>query len=197
MIGFVVGAAGEERIVRVKRGFMGRSWAVLVAIVIAAGVPLVAGTLGGAQVIAFTLTIDKVVTGVVPPGTTFTVTMSCLSPLSTGTGPGSSDTTTPTTGVAHASDGFPPTITFAANGDPTTTNTGTLSVGESCTATETVTGGAQSVSYGCATTNALEMACVSSQQVRVIPDDDAGASATITVTNSFPPPPTIAAAFTG
>ncbi len=170
----------------------------LVAIVIAAGVPLVAGTLGGAQVVAFTLTIDKVVTGVVPPGTTFTVTMSCLSPLSTGTGTPSSETTTPTTGGAHpASDGFPPTITFAANGDPTTTNTGTLTVGESCTATETVTGGAQSVTYGCTTTNALEMECVSSQQVRVIPDDDAGAAATITVTNAFPPPPTIAAAFTG
>jgi len=172
---------------------------VVVAVAIAAGVPLVAGTLGGAQVIAFTLTIDKVVTGVVPPGTTFTVTMSCLTPLSTGAGTPSSDTTTPTTGASDASDSFPPTITFDANGHPTTTNTGTLSVGESCTATETDRGGAQSVTYGCATTNALEMECVSSQQVRVIPDDDAGAAATITVTNSFPPPPPppITAAFTG
>jgi hypothetical protein len=183
----------------VKRVLIGRrGWAVLVAVVIAAGVPLVAGSLGGAQVIAFTLTINKVVTGVVPSGTTFTVTVSCLTPVSTGTGGGSSDTPTSTTGGAHlSSDSFPPTITFAANGDPTTTNTGTLIVGESCTATETVTGGAQSVTYGCATTNALEMACVSSQQVRVIPDDNAGAAATITVTNSFPPPPTIAATFTG
>jgi hypothetical protein len=173
-----------------------RSWAVLAALVIAAGVPLVAGTLGGAQVIAFTLTINKVVTGVVPPGTTFTVTVSCLTPTSTGTGTVSSDTTTTTGGAHPASDSFPTTITFSANGAPTTTNTGTLIVGESCTATETVTGGAQSVTYGCTTTNALEMACVSSQEVRVIPDDNAGAAATITVTNTFPPPPTIAASFT-
>jgi hypothetical protein len=179
-----------------------RGWAVLVALVIAAGVPLVGGTLGGAQTVPFTLTVKKVVTGVVPPGTTFTVTMTCITQDSTGTGARSSDTTTSITGGTHtASDGFPPTITFNASGDPTTTNTGSLIPGESCTATETVRGGAQSVSYGCATTNAVELACVSSQQVQVIPDDDVGADATITVTNTFPTPPPVALvvgpAFTG
>jgi len=174
----------------------------LVAVVIATGVPLVAGTLGGAQALEFTLTVKKVVTGVVPPGTTFTVTMTCVTQDSTGTGTPSSDTTTSTTGGAHtASDGFPPTITFNASGDPTTTNTGSLIPGESCTANETVKGGAQLVSYGCATTNALELACVSSQQVQVIPDNDVGADATITVINTFPTPPPVALvvgpAFTG
>jgi hypothetical protein len=170
-----------------------RGWAFLVAVVLAAGVPLVGGTLGGAQALSFTLTVKKVVTGVVPPGTTFTVTVSCVTQDSTGTGAGSSDATTPTTGGAHtASDSFPSTITFNANGDPTTTNTGSLIVGESCTVAENPpgTGGAQSVSYGCATTNASDVACVSNQQVRVIPDNSAGGAATITVTNAFPTPTT-------
>jgi len=74
-------------------------------------------------------------------------------------------------------------------------------VGERCTATETVTGGAQSVSYGCATTNAGEVACVSSQRVQVIPDDALGGAATITVTNKFPdptpPPVVVSPRFTG
>ena len=182
-----------------------RGWALLAAVVVAAGVPLAGGTLGGAFPAppSFTLTIKKAVTGVVPPGTTFTVTVSCVIAASTGTGAGSSDATTPTTGGAHSAtlDSFPSTITFNANGDPTTTNTGSLIVGERCTATETVTGGAQSVSYGCATTNAGEVACVSSQEVRVIPDDFAGGAATITVTNVFPPPPPppviVAPQFTG
>jgi hypothetical protein len=182
-----------------------RGWALLVAVGLAAGVPLVGGTLGGAQTLAFTLTVKKVVTGVVPPGTTFTVTVSCVSADSTGTGAGSSDATTPTTGGAHtATDGFPSTITFNANGDPTTPNTGALaSSGETCTVAENPpgTGGAQSVSYGCVTTNATELACVSSQQVRVIPDNNVGAAATITVTNTFPPPPpppvVVAPTFTG
>jgi hypothetical protein len=164
-----------------------RSWALLVAVALAGAVPLLAATPAGAPIL-FSLTVNKVVTGVVPPGTTFTVTVTCVFPR--GTGAGGSDATTPTTGGAHtATDGFPTTITFNANGDPTTTNSGSLIAGESCTATETVTGGAQSVSYGCATTNAGEVACVSNQQVEVIPDDSAGGAATITVTNAFPSPP--------
>jgi hypothetical protein len=171
-------------------------------VTLAAGVPAVGGTLGGAQVLSFTLTVKKVVIGAVPPGTTFTVTVSCSIQQSTATGAGGSDVTTSTTGGTRAAtDGFPTTISFNANGDPTTTNTGSLVAGESCTATETVTGGA-SVSYGCTTTNPAEMACVSSQQVRVIPDDNVGAAATITVTNAFPPPPppppvAVAPKFTG
>jgi Domain of unknown function (DUF5979) len=183
-----------------------QGWALLVAVALAAGVPLVGGTLGGAQTLAFTLTVKKVVTGVVPPGTTFTVTVSCVLPDSAGTGAGSSDATAPTTDGTHSAtlDGFPSTITFNANGDPTTTNTGSLNpAGDSCTVAENPpgTGGAQSVSYGCATTNASEVACDSNQQVRVIPDHLAGAAATITVTNVFPPPPPppviVAPQFTG
>jgi hypothetical protein len=174
-----------------------------VAVALAGAVPLLAATPAGAPPLPlFSLTVKKVVTGVVPPGTTFTVTVSCVVAASTGIGAGSSDATTPTTGgAATASDGFPTTITFNANGDPTTTNTGSLISGESCTATETVTGGAQSVSYGCATTNAVEVACVSSQRVQVIPDDEAGGAATITVTNKFPdptpPPVVVSPQFTG
>jgi hypothetical protein len=170
-----------------------RGWAVLVAVVIAVAVPLVGGTLGAAPALSFTLTVKKLVTGVVPPGTTFTVTVSCVTPESTGPGAGSSDATTPTTGTAHtASDSFPSTITFNANGDPTTTNTGALVVGESCTVAENPpgTGGAQSVSYGCVTTNDADVKCLSSQQVKVIPDNSEGAAATITVTNAFPTPTT-------
>jgi hypothetical protein len=172
-----------------------------VAATLAVGVPLAGATIGEAQVLSFTLMVKKVVIGPVPPGTTFTVTVSCSTQQPVATRGGASDATTSTTGGSHAAtDGFPTTITFNANGDPTTTNTGSLVAGESCTATETVTGGA-SVSYGCTTTNPGEMACVSSQQVRVIPDDNVGAAATITVTNTFPPPPpppvVVAPRFTG
>ena len=185
-----------KRVLRRPRG-----WALLVAVALASAVPLLAATPAAAPIL-FSLTVKKVVTGVVPPGTTFTVTVSCVIADSAGTGASSSAATTPTTGgTVGATDGFPATITFNANGDPTTTNTGPLSVNESCTATETVTGGAQSVSYGCATTNASEMACVSSQQVRVIPDNSVGAAATITVTNKFPdpspPPVVVSPRFTG
>jgi hypothetical protein len=178
-----------------------RGWALLAAGVVAAGVPLVGGTLGGAAPAppSFTLTIKKVVSGVVPAGTTFTVSIGCVAAVMGASG---SASTTPTTGTVHT-DPLTPVVGFDAQGNPTTANTIPVTVGSTCTATETVTGGAQSVSYGCATTNASEVACVSSQQVRVIPDDNVGAAATITVTNAFPTPTTappvvvVAPAFTG
>jgi Domain of unknown function (DUF5979) len=176
-----------------------RGWALLVAVALAAGVPLTGGTLGGAAPAppSFTLTIKKVVTGVVPPGTTFTVSIGCVGVM----GASGSASTTPTTGTVHT-DPLTPIVVFDAQGNPTTANTIPVTVGSTCTATETVTGGAQSVSYGCATTNATEVACVSSQQVRVPPGMTIeGGAATITVTNAFPTPPpppvVVAPQFTG
>jgi len=156
-----------------------RGWALLAAGVVAVGVPLAGGTLGGALPALPTLTVKKVVTGPVPPGTTFTVSVQCVT-----------------------DDNGPVVITFDAQGNPTSVNS-TFTVPTTpvtCTATETVTGGAQSVSYTCAvasgvvsTPGASEGAaslappttCHTQQSVSFGPLN----SATITVTNAFPPPP--------
>ena len=145
-----------------------RGWALLVAVVVAAAVPLAGGTLSGAQLVEPTLTVKKVVTGVVPPGTTFTVSVECVTDSNA-----------------------PVVITFDAQGDPTSGNS-TFTVPRipvTCTATETVTGGAQSVSYTCVVgSGSTDTTCPTRQSV-TFGADSSGASATITVTNAFPPPP--------
>jgi hypothetical protein len=89
--------------------------------------------------------VKKVVTGAVPPGTTFIVSVVCsFAPAATG-----SASTTSTTGTVHA-DPFTPAptvITFDSQGDPTTPGSNVLSpnVPSTCTVTETANGGPQSV----------------------------------------------------
>jgi hypothetical protein len=123
-----------------------------------------------------TVIVEKEVFGEQPAGTTFTVEVLCTSIL----GPAA-------TAV------LPVEITFDAIGTPTSDNSVTTPAGTKCTATETVTGGAEDVSYAC-------------DMVRGPTDDDPpflgnctddnettftdviGDTATITVTNTFGTP---------
>jgi hypothetical protein len=185
-----------------------RGWALLAAVVVAAAVPLVGATLGGAS-IAPSLTIKKVVTGPVPPGTTFTVTVDCLVSASAGGASGSSSSTSSTEAPVHAAAPvLHQVITFDAQGHPTSANS-TFPVGFlfTCTATETVTGGAQSVSYSCAVVGTpgstpADTTCSTNQQtVNFGPLASGVVDATITVTNKFPdptpPPVVVSPRFTG
>jgi hypothetical protein len=172
-----------------------RGWALLAAGVVAVGVPLAGGTLvaggtlGGLLQPLPTLTVKKVVTGPVPPGTTFTVSVQCV-----GADPaaaGSASTTATTAPVHAASNPVPVVITFDAQGNPTTPGSNVLSVviPSTCTVTEEPpNGGAQSVSYGCVHSSGV--VCEPNQQTVQYPGDDtSGETATVTVTNVFPPPP--------
>ena len=175
-----------------------RGWALLVAVVVAACVPLAGGTPGGAQpVLVPTVTVKKVVTGPVPPGTTFTVTVVC----------GVVATGAPTTPSSLTAQTAPPTstttITFDARGDPTPPGSNVvtpLDVPASCTVTEEPpNGGAQSFSYACASTGAAAACQSNPQKVLLSPAETSGENATVTVTNVFPPPPPVVVApqFTG
>jgi len=119
------------------------------------------------------VTVTKSVQGVVPAGTTFTVTLTCVP---TGA--------PPTTNTVH----------FDASGNPTDTNSFTVLDFVTCTATETDNGGASAVSYGCELTygsgdpNHLSQ-CTSNQSVSFA-NDILTDSATLTVTNRFDQPTT-------
>ena len=143
--------------------------------------------------------MKKVVTGAVPPGTTFIVSVVCsFAPAATG-----SASTTSTTGTVHA-DPFSPApmvITFDAQGDPTTPGSNVLPVfgGSNCTVTEeSPFGGAQSVSYGCTSTSSNVVCETNQQTVQFLGDNTTGENATVTVTNAFPPQPVVVSPqFTG
>jgi hypothetical protein len=127
---------------------------------------------GGAVTVVNTVTVNKVVTGNVPVGTVFTVRVSC-SPVQAGA---LSITT----------------VNFDAAGNPIGSNVVNAGLTDTCTALETVDGGATTVDYACDTSgtqnDASKVDCsaddtVSFDNVRL----DQG---TITVTNTFPPAPT-------
>jgi Domain of unknown function (DUF5979) len=126
------------------------------------------------------LTVEKVVVGTAPAGTTFTVEVDCQSDL----GPGAA---------------VIPTVTFDATGQATSNNMFNVPAGQSCTVTETATGGASSVGYACdmvrGQTDQTEpyLGYCASDNVATF-TDVIGDSATITVTNTFVAPPTPAAA---
>lgn len=121
-----------------------------------------------------TVTVNKVVAGTVPVGTTFTVELSCL-----GSFKGGPDFTV---------------MTFDEHGTPTSGNNVVMvpSTGSAatCTATETATGGAATVAYGCVTSGNTTLATCpdgpAGQRVRF--EDVSGSSGVITVTNTFPTP---------
>jgi len=175
-------------------GMARRPCAVLVA-TLGATALLVVGAPSGAQTEP-TLTVTKIVTGAVPAGTTFTVEVSCLTPLSTG---GTGSTTTTTTPVQAAIDPTA-TIVFNAQGavisgmDPVPI----ASLPTTCTATETVTGGAASVTSSCAVGSGgpTEVSCETDSSVFYGPDASGGA-ATVTVTNAFPAAAVVTPLFTG
>ena len=79
------------------------------------------------------LTMVKTVTGPVPAGTTFTATIQCDGDII--------DTDEGDTDVA--------TVTFAADGQPTSADTVSFSEAGSCIVTETVNGGATTTTYSC------------------------------------------------
>jgi hypothetical protein len=148
--------------------------AIAVGGVAATAVPSVAG-----RPPSNTVVVDKVVSGDVPAGTTFTVQVTCGSTLPTAAAP------------------TPVTITFDASGNPTTENAVTTGAGTQCTATETDNGGATSTSYACA----IERGDTDTDGPPFLgncgPDDNQatfgdviGDTATITVTNDFVTPPT-------
>jgi hypothetical protein len=167
-----------------------RGWALLVAVALAAAVPFVGSTLSGAQTEP-TLTVSKVVTGPVPPGTTFTVTVVCTAVPVDGTGSAGTTASTLTPQTAAPAP-VTTTLTFNANGDPTTPGSNVVPVTDlpsTCTVTETGTGGAQSVSYACASNSDGAVCGTNQQTVQYMADETSSLSATITVTNTFPPPP--------
>ena len=89
----------------------------------------------GTQPLSAPLTIVKTVSGPVPAGTTFTVTVNCFDGAEIDDGDGGTTTAT---------------VTFDAAGQPTSADTLNFSDGPgACTVTETTTGGAATVSYSC------------------------------------------------
>jgi hypothetical protein len=103
-----------------------------VAALALAGLATTAGA-GGVGMLAAPLTIAKTVHGPVPAGTTFTVTIHCGSPIIDDGGSGT-DTAT---------------VTFDAQGNPSTADTIGFGDPGQCTVTETANGGAATVTYSC------------------------------------------------
>jgi hypothetical protein len=132
-----------------------------------------------------TVVVQKQVTGntSVPPGTTFTVEVTCESIL---------------TPAAQAP--TPVEVTFDAAGQPTSDNTITAAAGTQCTVQETDRGGASNVSYSCAMDRGPTDEdgppflgnCSGTEGNQVTFGDVIGDTATITVSNDFetaPAPP--------
>jgi len=119
------------------------------------------------------VTIKKVVSGAVPAGTTFTVHVVC--------------NVTVGKGVPVVTD-----VLFDSTGAVTSGNSviGALASYE-CTATETVSGGATSVGFACAKTGVRAVCTETSTSASVEFIDETGSTGTITVTNTFPPPPVV------
>jgi hypothetical protein len=151
-------------------------------------------TTTGAQV-AFPnfLRIVKVIDGTAPPGTTFTVSITC------------SASALPTPITAD--------VTFDAGGNPLSPSPGVdAPSAANCTASETAQGGATSIAYSCSIEESPVIPAVSpaattgscSGDNAVSFSDTFTDTATITVTNTFAPPPApppppveIAPVFTG
>jgi hypothetical protein len=162
---------------------MRSSFRILVVAAMALGVVGLAAVPGGAGGLPLNeIVVKKVVTGVVPPGTTFTVRVTC------------EDTDSPAPAADVPVDDFVD-VTFDATGTPTSDNSITTGVFAVCTATETVTGGASGTTYACAIVQAPENEigppfqgnCTADNEVTL--DDVLGDTATITVTNTFPTAP--------
>jgi hypothetical protein len=119
-----------------------------------------------------TVTIDKVVSGPVPAGTTFTVEVSCSLTIGKSV-PVVTDVVFDSTGAVTSGNNV---ISTAASSE--------------CTATETVTGGASTVAYAC-TASGSRATCAdpAPETPRVTFVDVTGSSGTITVTNTFVAPP--------
>jgi hypothetical protein len=152
---------------------------ILVVSAIALG-GVVAGAIpsGAGGLVTNTVIVEKEVTGSVPAGTTFTVDVLCSSLLKAG-----------------AAAVLPVEVTFDADGVPTSDNSITTPAGTTCTATETVDGGATSTTYACDMVRGSSDDgpppflgnCTEDNEATFT--DVIGDTATITVTNTFPTAP--------
>jgi hypothetical protein len=133
--------------------------------------------------------VEKVVEGPVPEGTVFEIEVDCdLTPRPVS----SSAEATPS-----VPDPDPVTLKFDANGDPLGTDMVSAAPFQSCKVTETVDGGASTMSYECAvplelngdaeSQGIVQVACIDDQTVGF--GEVKGAEATVTVTNTFEPEP--------
>src|SRR5262245_19108873 len=125
-----------------------------------------------------TFTVEKVVNGPVPDGAVFEVEVNCTSPDS-------------------AAEGTSTTMQFDEDGNPLGSNSVLVVFFTTCTATETVTNGAE-VTYACEVSQMISSGGDEGSQVECVDDqtvffgDIVLATGTITVTNTFeeePPPP--------
>jgi Domain of unknown function (DUF5979) len=132
-------------------------------------VALLGSTSGAQPVLPHSLTIKKVVVETAPAGATFTVHVTC----------------TTQRGSVLDQD-----VTFDAQGNATSTATLQPLHGAHCTVTETGTGSAASVGYACAVTSGTVATCgADGQSVDYVLDTAQGSDVTVTVTNTFVPPP--------
>jgi len=134
--------------------------AVSASVLVALGAPASAGENMNVQV-------HKVVVGIAPPGTTFTIHYAC-----SGQGP----------------DGD---LSFDAAGKPVPANSNFFNdgfLGTTCTITETATGGATSVAYSCED-NGVDASCASSgNEVTFDSPTNNSNTVTFTITNTFVEP---------
>ncbi len=162
------------------------------AALLAAGVLAPTAGAGVAPTLAAPLTVLTVVDGIAPAGTTFTATIHCDGAIIDEGGSGT-DTAT---------------VTFDATGQPTSADTVGFGGPGVCTVTETASGGASSVAYGCtgqqgtisggvsgfehqaSASDVLPPVCATTGpvdpiEVNISAEDQ---SATVTVTNTFVAP---------
>ena len=153
-----------------------------VAAMAAGAVAVAAAPSGAGAPRANTVTIEKHVIGTAPTGTVFTVQLDCQSNLA----PLAAPLAAPI-----------PTLSFDANGQAQSNNVFNVPAGQTCTVTETATGGASTVAYACAITRGSTDQigppflgnCTAGNVASFT--DVIGDHATITVTNTFvaPTPP--------
>jgi uncharacterized protein DUF5979 len=149
----------------VRRGLRGFLGTVVVVLGLVGGLASSAGAGGNV-----TLTVEKVVNGPVPPGTTFTVDLNC--------------TDDPDVGAT--------TMTFDENGNPVPAGSNVVmwtSIpvgGLDCTPTEQPSDA--TASYSCTADGVVECESVGPQSEPINVSIGGTGSGTVTVTNSFPEP---------
>ena len=153
-------------------------WATAVSALFIAGFSVVGTPAVEAGLSGNPVTVNKTVTGTPPTGTTFTVSLSCVSSINPGTP------------QVH-------TIHFDASGTATDTHVFTIGPSQNCTVTETDNGGASTVAYQCAFTfgstdpNHTLGSCSGGPTGNTVHFGDViGDSATVTVVNTFVAAPT-------
>jgi hypothetical protein len=173
--------------------------AVLGALALVAMLGLITPADAGLTEVDNYVVVEKVVDGPVPEGTVFEIEVDCTPSAPVGSPEAEATPSVP--------DPDPVTLKFDANGDPLGTDMVSAPRYGTCKVTETVDGGASTVSYKCAVpplasgnagSQAFEsVECIDDQTVGFgqlmaadgTADYEIGAEATVTVTNTFEPEP--------